>query len=282
MIVISPITMFKIVKLLLIALIIFVFMPRYEHSDFIVFMDVGQGDAALVKVQGFTMLIDSGQGRDLRFKLGRYLPAGSSIDALVLTHPHRDHVEGAYELHESYKIDRVYYSPVCYSSALSASMEDYFSSAQLFPVFDTNLVARFEGVYVDITKVFGGSLLPGSSCVPSRTSNINNDSLVVRAHIGSFKALFMGDVESEGEMWLLESGAQLQADLLKAGHHCSHTSTTKSFLAVVAPQTVICSYGVGNSYGHPDAGLLDRLEASSIDVRHTAVEGDIIIYDIGL
>ena len=95
--------------------------------------------------------------------------------------------------------------------------------------------------------------------------SINNTSLVLRVSTDVNSFLLMGDAEKQYEKVLVDKyGTLLSAKVLKAGHHCSDTSSTQGFISAVSPELVICSTGAGNSYGHPSKSVLERFEASGI------------------
>ena len=104
----------------------------------------------------------------------------------------------------------------------------------------------------------------------------NNNSIVLRLDYGDNSFLFTGDAESQAEADILASGADVEADVLKVGHHGSSTSTSDEFLAAVSPEYAVISCGEGNSYGHPHAETLNKLRQNGITVYRTDEQGTIV------
>ena len=111
--------------------------------------------------------------------------------------------------------------------------------------------------------------------------DLNNWSIVCRLDYGETSFLFTGDAEKAVERDLLEVGADLDADLLKVGHHGSSTSTGKTFLEAVSPQYGLISCGMGNRYGHPNEETLDTLEEAGVEVYRTDISGSIVALSDG-
>lgn len=108
-------------------------------------------------------------------------------------------------------------------------------------------------------------------------TDTNNSSIVLRVDLGDVSFLFTGDAERPEEQMLLNSGARLDATVLKVGHHGSDTSTTYPFLREIMPKAAVISVGKGNSYGHPDDNALSRLRDANVEVYRTDLQGDIVI-----
>jgi competence protein ComEC len=112
----------------------------------------------------------------------------------------------------------------------------------------------------------------------------NNDSLVLRLHFGNRSILLPGDAEKEAEREILfdsNAAENLQADVLKVGHHGSKNSTTPDFLAAVHPRTAIISAGEQNPYGHPSPALLQRLEDAGVRILRTDRDGAVQVLTDG-
>ena len=109
----------------------------------------------------------------------------------------------------------------------------------------------------------------------------NNTSIVLMIRYGETSFLFTGDAEREAEQALLDSGAELKADVLKVGHHGSDTSTSYPFLREVMPEYAVISVGEGNSYEHPEEGPLSRLRDAGCKILRSDLNGDIIISSDG-
>lgn len=241
--------------------------PPPEGSSFAVhFLDVGQGDSALVLCDGAAMLIDGGEADQSSF-LYSYLRDLDIryLDYLVATHPHADHVGG---LSGAVQIAQV-------GTALSP-VSDW--DTKTFQSLKKYLAAQD----VDFTVPSPGDAFAlGSASVtvlgPLKDyDEVNDTSLVLRIDYGSTSFLFTGDMERSAEADLLEAGTDLRATVLKVGHHGSETSTSYPFLREVSPAYAVISCGAGNSYGHPDEDTMSRLRDAGVTVYRTDLQGTVI------
>ena len=108
-------------------------------------------------------------------------------------------------------------------------------------------------------------------------SDPNNGSLVLRVDYGGTSFLFTGDMEQKAETDLMASGANVRADVLKAGHHGSPTSSSEAFLEAVAPSIAVISVGKDNDYGHPHKETIEKLEKYNIPYERTDIKGTIVV-----
>lgn len=229
-------------------------------------IDVGQGDSLLlVFPSGATMLIDGGGRleygpvkRRSNLEIGEDVVSAylwsrgiRHLDVIAVTHAHQDHAGGLRALIENFHPDEVW------------------TGAN--PPAELIREARLEGATIRELRASGPRefgqariqvLAPLADYVPMSPGN--NDSLVLRVTYGQRSFLLMGDLERQEEVRLPPD--QVRADVLKVGHHGSRTSTMQAFLDAVAPSVAIVSAGYENSFGHPHADVLARLEA-----RHAAI-----------
>lgn len=250
------------------------------------FFDVGQGDAALIITPGGkTILVDGGPGDTVLSKLGQALPLGQKkIDTMILTHPHADHLEGLIPVLKRYAVGEVYYTGATHTTS------EFFEWLTL--VKNKNIPMRIikkpevveldSGVKLsflypdgDLTKDFVPPQAPGEK------DNLNNTSIVFKLTYNQTSFLFMGDAEVPVEERLLKNKVDLKADVLKAGHHGSHSSTSEEFLNAVKPRMAILSAGRNNDYGHPHLRTLRRLERHNIQIYRTDTMGDIKLVSDG-
>ena len=224
----------------------------------VVFLDVGQGDAALLSAGNRHWLVDAGSaGRGLPARLSRL--GVDSLAGLFLTHRHEDHFGGAAEVLRAIPVGKVH---------LSGDP----SRSDLWNAFEGTL--RESGIPVD--TLWRGDWIEfcgaGADCVPGEwglrvlwphhglVREGNDASLVLQLATPAARALFMGDAEREVEEELLAlEGARLESEVLKVGHHGSRTSSTLPFLAEVRPMRAVISVGSRNNHGHPDASVLADL-----------------------
>ena len=231
------------------------------------FIDVGQGGAALLRCNGHDMLIDGGSSQSSS-KVYTYLVKHNikTLDYIVSTHPHDDHTGGLAGALNAAKAER----------ALSSAAE---AEGRVFQSFLKYLDQQ--GVTIEVPQP-GDTFDLGTAHItvlgPIRDSvNLNDTSLVLRVSFGSFHALFTGDAEIAEEADILSSGAELQSDVLKVGHHGGSDASSEEWLNAVQPKTAVISCGKNNEYGHPSQLTLDRLKAVGAEILRTDERGNIVL-----
>ena len=251
------------------------------------FLDVGQGDAALIKTPaGHNILIDGGPGTKILERLPEELSwYDKTIDLMILTHPHSDHVDGLIPVLKRYEVKQILSTGVVHSSPTYLAWLDLVreQNIPLVIVDREQTIDLGDDCHLQI-------IYPLTNLSGREVSNLNNSSIVARLTYKDTSFLFMGDAEIEVEQELVfplslrrrgaggEVGGHLSAealakaegeikgeiilrsDVLKAGHHGSDTSSNEEFLNLVRPEYVIISSGIDNSFGHPSRRLLKRLE----------------------
>ncbi|MBA7594376.1 ComE operon protein 3 [subsurface metagenome] len=222
------------------------------------FFDIGQGDAILIQKGSQQVLIDGGPSPQLlALELGDRMPFWDrTIELVVLTHPHTDHLSGLVEVLERYQVEQVLYPDLDYESSL------YDEWGELIEEKGIACTAAQAGQEIDLGDgVIIEVLNPPTPPLYGTGSDINNNSVVLRLSLGRVSFLLTGDIEQEAEFRLIAWGNDLTSTVLKVGHSGSHTSTTAEFLAAVSPGVAVISVGE-NRFGHPHREVLDRLEAS--------------------
>lgn len=230
------------------------------------FLDVGQGDSILLQGADFTILIDAGR-HDREDVVPQLEEHGvESIDLLVGTHPHADHIGQFPQVLDRYPVAEVWMSgdtntTQIFEDTLDAIAETGagYHEPRAGEVYQIGL-ARLEVVYPNQV-----------------TGDINDGSIVLRVVFGDVVFLFTGDAEASSEQAMLASGRDLHAQILKLGHHGSDTSSTLGFLQAVDPEVAIWSAAKDNEYGHPHASVIERLTSLGIPVFGTATEGSIVV-----
>ena len=235
------------------------------------FIDVGQGDSALLLSGGQAVLIDAGTAES-GAAVVRYLEelGVTELYGAVATHPHADHIGGMAQVIEAFPIEHFYLGPETQNTATYSGMLDALEEAGVQPVipadgdelvFDSGASLTFLGPADDVPK-----------------SNLNDRSLITLFRAGDQDVLFMGDAESAAEESLLAHHPALTCDVLKVGHHGAATSSSEEFLQAVRPSTAVISCGVDNDYGHPSDQTLQNLSLAGVDdVRSTAQSGTVVL-----
>jgi competence protein ComEC len=221
------------------------------------FLDVGEGDAILIQKGNQQILVDGGPSpRAITLGLGRRMPFWDrTIDLLVLTHPHQDHLTGLVEVLRRYRVKQVLYLPLDYSSPL------YNEWLGIIEEKEITSTAASAGQCIDMGDgVIMEVLRPQLTPLLDVASDIDNDSPVLRLVYGQVSFLLTADIKSEVEWELIRERAPLASTVLKVAHHGSTTSTTPEFLSVVSPQVAVISVGADNDFGLPDAEVVAGLE----------------------
>lgn len=266
------------------------FTPLQSHAKEAVVrvFDVGQGDAIFITTpSGKTILVDGGPDDKVIDRLGRVLLFfKKDIDIMILTHPHADHVTGLVSVLNHYNIKEIYYTGVVHTSNVFIEWLKLIKEKQISmriidhkETLDFGDGARIEFLYPD--HAFSDVGETAEEKQGQSKNNLNNTSIVFKFVYGRTQFLFMGDAETPVEETLIASGEDLRADVLKVGHHGSHSSTSEEFLKAVAPRYSIISCGLNNDYGHPHLSTLKKFERSGIHVYRTDTKGDTTIVSDG-
>lgn len=252
-------------------------MQRSREFTELHMIDVGQGDALALRTRrGRWVVVDAGRswptGDAGRSVVVPYIAhRGGSVALFALSHPHADHVGGASSvfsaLHPALFLDPGYVGTTApYLAALAEARADGIPWRRVHP-----------GDSLVVDEVVLTALAPDSAWA-SGLNDANLASTVLQVRVGAVRMLLTGDAEAPEEAWLLEhSPHALRADVIKIGHHGSNTSTSEAFLAAVHPRLALISVGANNSYGHPDAEVLERLGVAGVATLRTDLAGTIIV-----
>ena len=259
-------------KILLVSLVVILLFPSLALADLEAhFLDIGQGDCAIVLCDGKSMVIDGRPGSSNE-KVYAYLRRTLKlrhIDYVVSTHPHVDHVHGLATVLNVAQVDLVLTPVLEWDSRAFRNMLKY-AAKQGTPVVVPN-----EG---DAWQL-GGAMVTILHCWPEAIDEgrTNDSSIVLRIDYGDTSFLFTGDAEDWSEYMMIDSGMNLKADVLKIAHHGSKYSSTEEFLKVVQPQYAVISVSRDNTYGHPHDEVLNRLQKIGAKVLRTDILGTIVL-----
>ncbi len=247
----------------------------------VTFFSVGDGSCTLVQApSGRTLLVDAGTygtggGRRLAERV--ILPALATagvrrLDALVVTHPHRDHLNAIPALLDQIEVGLAV-DP--FLEHQSAEYEEYLAA------LERHGVPRKKGRAGAVFELGRGTtcelLAPTDPLLVDTNDDINNNSIVMRLQYGEVSFLLTGDIEAEAERRLVGSGADLRATVLQAPHHGSETSSTPGFIAAVTPKVVVCSAGRLKRYNNPDPEVVKRYQMVGARVFRTDQDGAVTV-----
>ena len=231
----------------------------------VTWLDVGQGDAAVIQCGGQAMLIDGGKPEKSSYIYAWLQQHGlRHLDVIVATHVDADHIGGLS-------------GALNYASVGTAYCPVTTGTTETFQSFVKYLAQRGKQITVPTagaTFTLGGAQVQILGPLHSAEDS-NDNSIVLKVSFGATSFLFTGDAERAEEQDLLNAGVNLQSTVLKVGHHGSDTSTSYPFLRAVAPQYAVISVGAGNSYGHPTEAVLSRLRDAGVTTFRTDMQGEI-------
>lgn len=275
----SPVTKKSLIISLILSLIVlsFVYVSNiFNKSTTIVFCNVGQGDAAYIRVRNrIDILIDAGPNQDVLTCLGKYMPFfDKKIEIAILSHPQKDHMGGFINIVERYKIDRFMTLNTVDESKTYKALKTKLKEKKIpifFPVKGEKikiLDGEIDFLWPSSTYVNNMNILGESNL------NVNDLSLVVLFKEAKKSILFTGDISSN----ILENITENKINILKVPHHGSENGLSLNFLRLADPAIAVISVGKNNPYRHPAKKTLDLLEALKKNYLRTDIKGDIVFY----
>lgn len=230
------------------------------------FIDVGQGDSIFIELPNDeVMLIDAGESSEEE-KVYNYITdlGYNNIDYVVGTHPHTDHIGGLEYIINNISVENIYMPKAVSTSKTYESLLNTISNKNL-----KVKVAKANVSIISSDNLSVNIIAPNSESY----SNLNNYSAVIKIDYYNNSFLFMGDAEVLSEE---EITSDVQADVIKVGHHGSDSSSSLEFLNKVKPKYAIISVGANNQYDHPYDSILSRYESIGAQVYRTDLDGTIV------
>lgn len=261
------------IVLLFITAFVFYFDFKSEKRDFtFAMLDVGQGDSLFIESPtGTQVLVDGGPPKKILSQLARVMSHfDRSIDMIIITNPDLDHIGGFLDVLDVYKVGVVVHSGTYNDSTTYEKLKMRIKEegakelvARRGMIFDLGEATKIEVLFPDRDV---------SEWLP------NDGSIVAKLSYRDFSVMLTGDATLETEKIILknETADTLDSDILKVGHHGSHTSTSYNFLKAVSPEYALISVGENNRYGHPHEEVLYDLDTLGVRVFRTDLLGNII------
>lgn len=236
------------------------------------FLDVQHADCILLACEGEYALVDAGYPES-GDKIVAYLheQGVTSLDLVVGTHPHGDHIGGLPQVLRTFPTETVWTSQLPYTNDYVRSFTNAVSAAGI------ELQQPRPGESFEL----GGATIDVIGPLNLYYEDANDLSLVLRVTYGDTRFLLTGDMEEVSERELVEAEVDLKADVLKVGHHGSSSSTSYRFLRAVAPTYGVISLAAANEYGHPHNAPMSRLMDADVTIFRTDHMYDIVAYSDG-
>ena len=239
------------------------------------FFDVGQGDSTLIVFGNTTILVDAGEvdKGDVVVQDMRSLGI-SSIDLLVATHPHSDHIGGMEKVLDTFAVRQVVDSGMPHPSPLYKKFLDTIESRHI------PYTVAHQGQTIDLDPAL--RILVLSPPEQRFSDDLNDNSVVLRISYGTVDLLLAGDAGKAGEDRMVATGYALDSEILKVAHHGSSHSTGTGFLERVRPEIAVIPVGAGNPYGHPSDTTVSALKERGCTVYRTDRNGDVLVTSDGI
>jgi len=259
----------------------FVYLQENRNDDLkVVFLDVGQGDSIYIEApNGKQMLLDAGSNSAILSKLSKVMPFGDkSIDVVIITNPDTDHMGGVVDILQNYKVDMILESGTHSDTVTYRTLSQLIVQNKIQKKFARKgmrlVLDNKQNIYFDI-------LFPDRDV---STWERNDGSVVGKLVYGTSSFMLMGDATKYTELLIAynENPQTLNSQVLKLGHHGSHTSSSLLWLEKVKPEIAIVSAGLNNRYGHPHKDVIQRLSDLGIAVFGTYEKGEIMFKTNGV
>ena len=247
-----------------------------EGQCIVHYIDVGQGDCALIECGGEFVLIDAGENGNEEDVFAYLDTIGvEKLKYVIATHPHSDHMGGLAEVITEYEVESVIMPKLTRDQTpTTKTYKDFLEAVS---------ASGAKGIYSKVGETYtvGDAEFTILGPTSDETDNLNDMSVVVKLVHGENSFLFTGDAEYDEEHDILDTSADLDCDVYKVGHHGSGTSSSYDLLNAVTPEICIISCGADNSYGHPHENAVERLENFTDEIYRTDLCGDIVVTSDG-
>lgn len=238
------------------------------------YLDVGQGDSAYIKVNGYDILVDAGPKSDEDKLLAQLEEKNiDDFEMIIATHPHEDHIGGMKKVFDRYDVESFYMPKVSHTTKTFENMVNAVANEGI------KIQQIKEGMTFDLGN---GARIDVYSPMYESYEEFNDYSPIMKLTFGETELIFTGDAEAHAETEVVAKYPDnLKADVLKFGHHGSSTSSTEEFLQSVDPDYGIISCGAGNKYGHPHKETLQKISKYDIETYRTDTQGQITLTSDG-
>lgn len=233
-------------------------------------IDVGQADCFLLVQDGMTAMVDCGTRSSGKDAVAYLQELGvTKINYVIGTHPHDDHMGGMYDVITNFEVGTV---------IIPDSREGDITANWYMKLMNELQTGEYEVHYAQEGDIYElEDAVMQVLAAETDVSNTNNYSIVMKVSFGQMDMIMTGDAETEIEEKILESGVNIDAEILKLGHHGSDTSNSEAFLDAISPEYGLISSGVGNKYEHPIKEIMERLEEREIEVYRTDESGSVVM-----
>lgn len=232
-------------------------------------IDVGQADSFFFEQGDSTALIDCGT-RSTGKDVVKYLKDQgiTKIDYVFGTHPHDDHMGGMYDVITNFEVGKI----------ILPDVTETITTNWYLKLMSEISTGNYTTEYAEVGTTYniGDATFEIIGPINAPTGNLNNYSTVIKVSFGEMDVIMTGDAEKDVEADILRTGAILNAEILKVGHHGSDTSTSTEFLDAINPQYALISAKIGNKYNHPTEETMQNLKDRNIEVYRTDECGTVI------
>lgn len=234
-------------------------------------IDVGQADCFLLIQNGKTALVDCGTrstGKDA-VEYMKELDI-TTLDYVIGTHPHDDHMGGMYDIITNFEVGKV---------IIPDASEGEITANWYLKLMDEIQTGDYDVEYAELGDIYNleDATMKVISAETDVGGNTNNYSIVLKVSFGQMDMIMTGDAEIEVEEKILASSVDIDAEILKVGHHGSDTSNSEEFLDAITPDYALISCKIGNKYEHPIKSTMDNLKERNVEVYRTDECGSVIM-----